>query len=196
MESVFVIYCCVTNYPWTQWLKTTVIITLSEFPWGRNLDPLPPDLSWGCHEDAEQGYALIWMLRWGRTCVWTAPCTCWQGAVLCGLWDRVPLFLVGWGLPSVSGCMGSSAEQNTAWQWASTRESKECAGDRRYRVFVTPSQKWISLQLGVSHCAQPVPKGRVLLKDMDSKSWDQRGLTTRSCKDWEWRWFFKVSRMS
>ena len=141
MESVFVIYCCVTNYPWTQWLKTTVIITLLEFPWVRNLDPLPPDLSWGCHEDAEQGYALIWMLHWGRTRVWTVPCACWQGAVLCGLWDRVPLVLVGWGLPSVSGCMGSSAEQNTAWQWASTRESKECAGDRRYRVFVTPSQK-------------------------------------------------------
>ena len=76
MESVFVIYCCATNYPWTQWLKTTVIINLSEFPWVRNvgvakLDPLPPDLLWGCHEDAEQGHALIWMLCWGRIHVWS-----------------------------------------------------------------------------------------------------------------------------
>lgn len=53
-----------------------------------------------------------------------------------------------------------------------------------------------SLQVEVSHCAQPVPKGRGLLKDVDSKSWPQRGLTTRSCKDWEWRWFCRVSRMS
>ena len=148
MESVFVIYCCVTNYPWTQWFKITVIINLSEFPWVRNLgvaklDSLPPDLSWGCHEDVEQDYALIWMFSWGRTHVWTDSCACWLDSVLCGLLDRVPLFLVGGGPSSVSGHMGSSLEQNTAWQLASIRESKECSGDRGYSVFVTISQKWL-----------------------------------------------------
>lgn len=99
------------------------------------------------------------------------------GCALCGLWDRVPLFLVGWDCPQFLAVWASPQSRTQHGSGLPTRESKEVQETETLQAFGNPISEAISLLLGVSHCAQPMPK------DMDSKSWDQRGLTTRSCKD-------------